>query len=137
MANFLNKIPDLMRYGIITRVFTGGTALKQIDDAWRATQGKDLQTRATVFADAIQAALARVPQAGAQLTQDATNEAEDQFKSYLESQGAQIPNISSLQIPSPAPASSLSQVSPLRQRAAQDPGVAQALGIQGATAGLL
>lgn len=137
MANFLNKIPDLMRYSIITRVFTGGTALKQIDDAWRATQGKDLQTRATVFADAIQAALARVPQAGAQLTQDATNEAEDQFKSYLESQGAQIPNISSLQIPSPAPASSLSQVSPLRQRAAQDPGVAQALGIQGATAGLL
>ena len=139
MANFIQKIPDILRYGVITKFLTGGTALKQVDDAWRASQGKDLQTRARIYSNAIQAALGRIPQVGAQMAQEGINEAESQAEALMESKNVDIPNISSVipQAPSPAPGTSLSQTSPIRQQAAQDPAVAQALGIRGATAGLI
>ena len=139
MANFIQKIPDILRYGVITKFLTGGTALKQVDDAWRASQGKDLQTRARIYSNAIQAALGRIPQVGAQMAQEGINEGESQAKALMESKNVDIPNISSVmpQAPSPAPGTSLSQTSPIRQQAAQDPAVAQALGIRGATAGLI
>ena len=73
------------------------------------------------------------------MTQEGINEAEPQAEAFLESKNVDIPNISSVmpQAPSPAPGTSLSQTSPIRQQAAQDPAVAQALGIRGATAGLI
>ena len=105
MANFIQKIPDILRYGIITKFLTGGTALKQVDDAWRASQGKDLQTRARIYSNAIQAALGRIPQVGAQMAQEGINEAESQAEAFMESKNVDIPNISSVipQAPSPAP----------------------------------
>jgi hypothetical protein len=73
------------------------------------------------------------------MAQEGINEGESQAKAFMESKNVDIPNISSAipQAPSPAPGTSLSQISPIRQRAAQDPAVAEALGIRGATAGLI
>ena len=83
--------------------------------------------------------LGRIPQVGAQMAQEGINEGESQAKALMESKNVDIPNISSVipQAPSPAPGTSLSQTSPIRQQAAQNPAVAQALGIRGATAGLI
>ena len=54
-------------------------------------QGKDLQTRARIYSNAIQVALGRIPQVGAQMAQEGINEGESQAKALMESKNVDIP----------------------------------------------
>jgi len=162
MANFIKNIPTILRFGALTRVFTGQGSLEAVNNAYKASRGLPIEQRASIVANVFKGLLSPVPQTAAQLTQEGAREAERQatslIKNKMQEYDVSLPDTNTLQqlIPEPNKSSSLSAVSPvapgpeqfygipqqasqpsIRQLAATNPGIAQALGIRGATAGLL
>ncbi len=147
-ASPIQNLGKLAKFTIVGRLLTSGPYYKQIvQDYKKLSSGQTAEEKSRILGRLISQSLA-------QQSQEGVREAEQQISSVIESSGLgeQIQNINSQvqsQIPnnstgigqaavvppaSPAPAA---QQSSVRQQAAQNPAVAQALGIRGATAGLI
>jgi hypothetical protein len=146
MSN-LGRIARLFAFG---KIFDGRKAMGQIEDAYRMSKGMPPQDRGNLMGTIVSGLFRPVPQASAQLMQEGAKNAAREVEAFSQTYGVND-KLSQIKVTPPLPASGIGQVdvsqplspniSPvaqdLRQRATQDPGVAQALGIQGPTAGLL
>jgi hypothetical protein len=144
-ASPIQNLGKLAKFTIVGRLLTSGPYYKQIvQDYKKLSSGETAEAKARLLGRLIAQSLG-------QQSQEGVREVEQQISSTIDSSGLgeQIQNLSSQvqsQIPNnstgigqaaivpPAPAA---QQSSVRQQAAQNPAVAQALGIRGATAGLL
>jgi len=151
-ASPLNNLGKIAKYGLFTRFLTSAPYYKQVVDQYNALSGTlPANKRSEILGQIISQTLVQAP---GQLTQEAVVEGKRQLEAVMQSSGIseQLSDIQSRMNP-PVSASGIGQVnvtSPLaqttqptgqqpniRQQAAQNPAVAQALGIQGPTAGLL
>lgn len=147
-ASPLENLGVLAKLSLMSRFFTSAPHYKQIKDDYKRLKGEDVKPKE--LGKSIAKAMGMlVAQGATQSAQEGVREAEQQLRAVADSSGlgqqiqnlssqvqAQIPNNSTVmpsQPAQPAPAAPNN----LRQQAAQSPGVAQALGIRGATAGLL
>lgn len=148
-VNFIKNIGRLARLGILSRFLTSGPSLQKVNKAFQATKGQPIEERASIVSSVLRGLLRPIPQTTGQLASEELSDLEGQAKFFIENEtdlGQQLSNLSQ-QIQNPNISSDLAQISPLqepvnatgglRQRAKTDPAVAQALGIQGSTAGLL
>ena len=144
-ASPLQNLGALVKYSLLGRFLASAPYYKTVLDQYKKqAAGESAEEKANILGRIIASSFSQVP---AQLTQSAVQEGERQVRYAFENSelGQELSNLSQ-QIQSPNISSGLAQVSPvpaaappggLRQKAKTDPGVAQALGIQGATAGLL
>lgn len=147
-ASPLENLGVLAKLSLMGRFFTSAPHYDQILKDYKRLKGEDMKPKE--LGKSIAKAMGMlVAQGATQSAQEGTREAEQQLRAVADSSGlgqqiqnlssqvqAQIPNNSTVmptQPAQPAPAAPNN----LRQQAAQSPGVAQALGIRGATAGLL
>ena len=141
-ASPIQNLGKLVRFTIIGRFLTSGPYYKQIVKDYEAmASGATKEEKAKILGRLI-------GQTFAQEAQEGEREVESQITSAIESSGLgqQIQQLQQ-QIPNPnnfaglgqaaAVPAAPAQTSSLRQQAAQNPGVAQTLGIRGATAGLI
>jgi hypothetical protein len=142
-ASPIQNLGKLLRFGLIAKFLTSGPYYKQIvSDYEKLTKGVTREEKSRILGRLISQSLA-------QQTQEGIREGEQQLESIIESSGLgqQIKQIQQ-QLPNPNNFSGMAQApvvpaqqpaaqSTLRQQAAQNPAVAQALGIRGATAGLI
>jgi hypothetical protein len=141
-ASPIQNLGKLVRFTIIGRFLTSGPYYKQIVKDYEAmASGATKEEKARILGRLI-------AQTFAQEAQEGEREIESQITSAIESSGLgqQIQQLQQ-QIPNPnnfaglgqatAVPAAPAQTSSLRQQAAQNPGVAQTLGIRGATAGLI
>ena len=157
-ASPFQNLGKLLRYTVIGSLLQSGPYYKQIVSDYKAiSQGLDPREKAQTLGRLMASALTKAAAQGtAQETQEGVKETERQIRAVAESSGLsqQISNIQQ-QLSGPNNSSALSQVpaapavatastgpqpaglATLRKQAAQNPGIAQALGIRGATAGLL
>jgi hypothetical protein len=144
-ASPLQNLGALVKYSLLGRFLASApyyeTVLKQYK---KQAAGESAQEKANILGRILASSFSQVP---AQLAQSGFQEGERQIRYAIENSkiGQELSNLSQ-QIQPPNISSGLAQVSPvpaaapaggLRERAKTDPGVAQALGIQGSTAGLL
>lgn len=145
-ASPIQNLGKLARFTIIGKLLQSGPYYKQIvSDYKKLSQGLAPEEKSRLIGRLISQALA-------QQSQEGVNEVEEQVSAVIDSSGLgeqisqlrqQIPNNSTplgqaAAIPPAAPVSTPTAApNNLRQQAAQNPGIAAALGIQGATAGLL
>ena len=151
-ASPLNNLGKIAKYGLFTRFLTAAPYYKQVLNQYNALSGTlPANKRAEMLGKIISQLFTQAP---GQLGQEAVNEGSRQLEAVMQSSGVseQLSDIQSRMNP-PVSASGIGQVnvtSPLaqttqptgqqpniRQQAARNPAVAQALGIQGPTAGLL
>lgn len=147
-ASPIHNIGKLARFTIVGKLLQSGPYYKQIVNDYKAiSKGLDPREKQKTLGRLIADALTRAAaQATGQQTQAGIQEAENQIRSLAESSGIND-QLSQLQQQVSVPNNSSTLVQPvpqtppapsgLRQQAAQNPGIAQALGIRGATAGLL
>jgi hypothetical protein len=141
-ASPIQNLGKLVRFTIIGRLLQSGPYYKQIVKDYEAmASGATKEEKARILGRLI-------GQTFAQEAQEGEREVESQITSAIESSGLgqQIQQLQQ-QIPNPnnfaglgqaaAVPAAPAQTSSLRQQAAQNPGVAQTLGIRGATAGLI
>lgn len=141
-ASPIQNLGKLVRFTIIGRLLQSGPYYKQIVKDYEAmAKGATKEEKARILGRLI-------GQTFAQEAQEGEREVESQITSAIESSGLgqQIQQLQQ-QIPNPnnfaglgqaaAVPAAPAQTSSIRQQAAQNPGVAQALGIRGATAGLI
>lgn len=151
-ASPLENLGTLAKLSLLGRFFTSAPHYKQVLDDYKRLTGKEEKPKE--LGKSIAKALGMlVAQSATQSAQEGAREAEQQIKASIESSGlgkeiqslsnqiqTQIPN-NFTGTPAAAPvmpaAQAPAQTSSIRQQAAQNPGVAQALGIRGATAGLI
>ena len=152
-ASPLQNIGTILKFTFLGRYLTSAPYYKQVLDQYDALgKGASDQKKAKLLGQIIGQTLTQTP---GQMIQEGVNEASSQLEAIMESSGLneQLSEIQSRMQP-PTTASGIGQVdvtqplSPnitpaggtqpnIRQAAAADPAVAQALGITGATAGLL
>jgi hypothetical protein len=146
-ANPLENIMDILRLSVTGNLLTHAPIYKRILKDYKALKsGLPPKERSAALGKIIGSALTQAP---GQALQEGAREAEKQIRAVADNSGltAQLSAIQS-QMNQPNAASSLGGVnvtqpaapagtSTIRQQAAANPGVAQALGIRGPTAGLL
>jgi hypothetical protein len=151
-ASPLNNLGKIAKYGLFTRFLTSAPYYKQVLNQYNALSGSlTPNKKAELLGNIISQLMTQAP---GQLGQEAVNEGSRQLEALMQSSGVseQLSDIQSRMQP-PVSSSGIGQVnvtSPLaqttqptgqqpniRQQAAANPAVAQALGIQGPTAGLL
>ena len=144
-ASPIQNLGSLIRYSVIGRFLTSAPYYKQVTENFKKrAAGATPEEKANILGDILAKSFQQAPP---QLAQEGIREGERQVRSSIENSriGQELSNLSQ-QIQPPNISSGLAQVSPvpaaapaggLRERAKTDPGVAQALGIQGSTAGLL
>lgn len=146
-ANPLENIMDILRLSVTGNLLTHAPIYKRILKDYKALRsGLPPKERSAALGKIIGSALTQAP---GQVLQEGAREAEKQIRAVADNSGltAQLSAIQS-QMNQPNAASSLGGVnvtqpaapagtSTIRQQAAANPGVAQALGIRGPTAGLL
>jgi len=140
-ASPLQNIGAILRFGVIGNLLSSRFTYRRVlKDYERLSKGLSTKEKAATFGKVLAAALVQTP---GQVAEEGTREAERQISNLIE-------NSPSL---TPAPASGIGQVDPtqplgpniaaagntssIRQQAAQNPAVAQTLGINPATATLL
>jgi hypothetical protein len=147
-ASPIQNLGKLLRFTVVGKLLQSGPYYKQIVSDYKAiSEGLDPQAKAQTLGRLMASALTKAAaQSTTQELQEGVREVERQVTSIMDSSGisnqlAQLQqqvsspnNSSSLVQPMPQPPAAPSNI---RQQAAQNPGVAQALGIRGATAGLL
>ena len=146
-ANPLENIMDIFRLSLTGNLLTHAPIYKRILKDYNALKsGLPPKERSAALGKIIGSALTQAP---GQALQEGAREAEKQIRAVADNSGlsAQLSAIQN-QMNTPNLASSLGSInvtqptapagtSTIRQQAAADPGVAQALGIRGPTAGLL
>jgi hypothetical protein len=152
-ASPLQNLGKIAKFTVIGNFLRSAPYYKQVIDQYElATKGAPPEKKAKILGQIIGQALSQTP---GQVLQEGVNEASSQLEAVMESSGLneQLSEIQSRMQP-PTTSSGIGQVdvtqplSPnvapvggtqpnLRQLAAADPAVADALGIRGATAGLL
>ena len=146
-ANPLENIMDILRLSVTGNLLTHAPIYKRILKDYKALKsGLPPKERSAALGKIIGSALTQAP---GQALQEGAREAEKQIRAVADNTGLteQLSAIQS-QMTAPNAASSLGGVnvtqptapagtSTIRQQAAANPGVAQALGIRGPTAGLL
>ena len=146
-ASPLNNLGKIAKYGVFTRFLTSAPYYKQVLNQYEALSGTlPPKKRAEMLGKIMSQLFVQTP---GQLTQEAYNEGNRQIDALMKNTqvGQQLSAMQN-QMTSPNAASSLGGVnvtqptapagtSTIRQQAAANPGVAQALGIRGPTAGLL
>ena len=152
-ASPLENLGVLAKLSLMGKFFTSAPHYKQIKDDYKRLKGEDVKPKE--LGKSIAKALGMlVAQGATQAAQEGAREAEQQLRAVADSSGlgqqiqnlsnqvqSQIPNnstgIGQAAVVPPATPAPAAQQSSVRQQAAQNPAVAQALGIRGATAGLL
>ena len=152
-ASPLNNLGKIAKYGLFTRFLTSAPYYKQVLNQYEATiKGVPPKKRAEILGRIITQLMTQLP---GQLAQEGYNTASSQLEAVVNNSGLgqQLSQIQGT-MNSPLSSSGIGQVNvaqPLapntqamggkqpniRQQAAANPGVAQALGIRGPTAGLL
>ena len=150
-ASPLQNVGKIVRFGIFTKVLSSGGYYDDIMKQYRKEiLGESPDEKAKILGRLMGQAFKNASiQAPPQVVQEGMNEAEKQIRAVADNSGltAQLSAIQN-QMAAPNAASSLGGVnvtqpaapagtSTIRQQAAANPGVAQALGITGSTAGLL
>ena len=149
-ASPIQNIGKLAKYGILTNLLRFTPYYKQIvDDYAKLAVGETAESKSKILGRLIAQSMTKATaQYSGQSIQEGSREVEKQVRAVADSSGLsqQISNLSQ-QIQQPTPNNSPAmpqQATPaapgpnnLRQQAAQNPGIAQALGIRGSTAGLL
>ena len=149
-ASPIQNIGKLAKYGILTNLLRFTPYYKQIvDDYAKLAVGETAESKSKILGRLIAQSMTKATaQYSGQSLQEGSREVENQVRAVADSSGLsqQLSNLSQ-QIQQPTPNNSPAmpqQVAPvapgpnnLRQQAAQNPGIAQALGIRGSTAGLL
>ena len=150
-ASPLQNVGKIVRFGIFTKVLSSGGYYDDIMKQYRKEiLGESPDEKAKILGRLMGQAFKNASiQAPPQVVQEGMNEAEKQIRAVADNSGLteQLSAIQS-QMTAPNAASSLGGVnvtqpaapagtSTIRQQAAANPGVAQALGIRGPTAGLL
>jgi hypothetical protein len=150
-ASPLQNVGKIVRFGIFTKVLSSGGYYDDIMKQYRKEiLGESPDEKAKILGRLMGQAFKNASiQAPPQVVQEGMNEAEKQIRAVADNSGltAQLSAIQN-QMTAPNAASSLGGVnvtqpaapagtSTIRQQAAANPGVAQALGIRGSTAGLL
>jgi hypothetical protein len=140
----LENIANLVRFAVVGRLFTHAPTYKAVLKDYDARiKGVTPSQRSKILGDAIGSALVQFT---VQQGQEGARETAQQVTAGLESAGVDLGAINDQlsAIRSPAPNTGIGQVdvlqpqqSSIRQRAAENPQVANALGITGATQGLL
>lgn len=147
-ASPLENIGKLLKFNLLLRLFRGSPVTKEVRERYeREILGRPAEDRSKIFGQVLRDTLFKMSQQGAaQGIQEGVNEGERQIKGLINDAGLtqDINNLrSQISTPnnSPAMPQQVAPVAPgpnnLRQQAAQNPGIAQALGIRGSTAGLL
>lgn len=152
-ASPLENLGVLAKLSLMGRFFTSAPHYDQILKDYKRLKGEDVKPKE--LGKSIAKALGMlVAQGTTQSAQEGAREAEQQLRAVADSSGlgqqlsnlnsqvqSQIPNnstgIGQAAVVPPATPAPAAQQSSVRQQAAQNPAVAQALGIRGATAGLL
>ncbi len=150
-ASPLQNVGKIVRFGIFTKVLSSGGYYDDIMKQYRKEiLGESPDEKAKILGRLMGQSFKNASiQAPPQVVQEGMNEAEKQIRAVADNSGltAQLSAIQN-QMTAPNAASSLGGVnvtqpaapagtSTIRQQAAANPGVAQALGITGSTAGLL
>ena len=147
-ASPLNNLGKIAKYGVFTRFLTSAPYYKQVIDQYEALSGTlPANKKSEMLGKIISQLFVQTP---GQLIQEGVDEANKQATALINNtaMGQQLSSMQN-QMTAPNTASSLGSVNvtqpvagstgqpSLRQQAANNPGVAQALGIRGSTAGLL
>jgi|TARA_E500000318_G_scaffold3467_1_gene3887 hypothetical protein len=147
-ASPLNNLGKIAKYGVFTRFLTSAPYYKQVIDQYEALSGTlPANKKSEMLGKIISQLFVQTP---GQLIQEGVDEANKQATALINNtaMGQQLSSMQN-QMTAPNAASSLGSVNvtqpvagsagqpSLRQQAANNPGVAQALGIRGSTAGLL
>jgi hypothetical protein len=150
-ASPLQNVGKIVKFGIFTKVLSSGGYYDDIMKQYRKEiLGESPDEKAKILGRLMGQSFKNASiQAPPQVVQEGMNEAEKQIRAVADNSGltAQLSAIQN-QMTAPNAASSLGGVnvtqpaapagtSTIRQQAAANPGVAQALGIRGPTAGLL
>jgi hypothetical protein len=148
-AGPLQNLEKIVRLSIMGRIFSSKFYYKSImEDYQKLKTGLNQDQRASLLGKLMVNSMRRITQGTGQSIQEGQREVENQVRAVADSSGLsqQISNLSQ-QIQQPSPNNSPAMPQPatpaapgpnnLRQQAAQNPGIAQALGIRGSTAGLL
>ena len=147
-ASPLENIGKLLKFNLLLRLFRGSPVTKEVRERYeREILGRPAEDRSKIFGQVLRDALFKMSQQGAaQGIQEGVNEGERQIKGLISDAGLtqdinNLRNQISTPNNSPAMPQQATPAAPgpnnLRQQAAQNPGIAQALGIRGSTAGLL
>ena len=152
-ASPLENLGVLAKLSLMGRFFTSAPHYDQILKDYKRLKGEDVKPKE--LGKSIAKAMGMlIAQGTTQSAQEGAREAEQQLRAVADSSGlgqqisnlsnqvqSQIPNnstgIGQAAVVPPATPAPATQQSSVRQQAAQNPAVAQALGIRGATAGLL
>ena len=148
-AGPMQNLEKIVRLSIMGRIFSSKFYYKSImEDYQKLKTGLNQDQRASMLGKLMVNAMRSITQGTGQSVQEGKREVENQVRAVADSSGLsqQLSNLSQ-QIQQPTPNNSPAmpqQATPaapgpnnLRQQAAQNPGIAQALGIRGPTAGLL
>ena len=148
-AGPMQNLEKIVRLSIMGRIFSSKFYYKSImEDYQKLKTGLNQDQRASMLGKLMVNAMRSITQGTGQSVQEGKREVENQVRAFADSSGLsqQLSNLSQ-QIQQPTPNNSPAmpqQATPaapgpnnLRQQAAQNPGIAQALGIRGSTAGLL
>jgi len=146
-VNFMQNIGRIARLFAFGKIFDGRKAMNQIEDAYRLSKGMPVKDRGNFMATVVNGLFRPLPQVSGQFADEGARDSVKQIEALDKSYG--ISNkIFQTKFNPPNAASSLASVnvtqptapagtSTIRQQAAANPSVAQALGIRGPTAGLL
>ena len=160
-VNFMNQLGRISRLFLVGKLFDGRGAVKQIDEAYKRSKGMPVEERASFMGTVVNGLFKPVPQVSAQLADEgaknAAREAEalgnrltervTQMTTPSTSSGIGAVDVTQPLTPDVAPvrtnipigasSSAGAGQGSLREMATNDPEIARALGIRGATAGLL
>jgi hypothetical protein len=150
-VNFMSQLGRISRLFLVGKLFDGRGAVKQIDEAYKRSKGMPVEERANFMSTVVNGLFKPVPQISTQLADEgAMNAARE-----VEALGNRLTERVT-QVTSPSASSSIGSVdvtqpltpdiaptrtnvpdSTIRQQAAQNPAIADALGLRGPTAGLI
>tara|TARA_R100001510_G_C7653392_1_gene211559 strand:+ start:653 stop:3619 length:2967 start_codon:yes stop_codon:yes gene_type:complete len=152
-ASPLSNLGTLLRLGTTGRLLSSAPIYKKVmRDYNNLKKGISPEERAASLGKIIASALVQAP---GQLAEDSARSADQQIRFAMENFSAPNPAsaigdvdvsqplspsiapTTSTNVPAPTPSSTTAPTSTIRQRAAQNPGIAGALGLRGPTAGLI
>jgi len=158
-VNFMSSIGRISRLFVFGKLFDGSGAVRQIEDAYRASKNLPPVERVKRMDTVIKGVLASGRQSTGQFLEEGVTSAAEKAENLISSASQNLPTVtqpttasslSSVNVAQPIPQTgTIAPVSPqlpsdfmkmkpnIRQMATNNPAVAQALGIRGATAGLL
>lgn len=150
-VNFMSQIGRISRLFLFGKLFDGRGAVKQIDEAYKRSKGMPVEERANFMATVVNGLFRPVPQVSAQLADEGAMNAAREVEALgnrLTDRVTQVTTpstasgIGSVDVTQPltpdiAPTRTNVPASSIRQRAAQSPAIANALGLRGPTVDLI